>query len=115
MFIWLLGYSNMCGCYLRSCVHIIMHVIFIHFNMLPFLFFVLLVVWLLITFEHIVPFSFVSTPSPLHFRSESTIRYIRSWFRIRSLSASFRIWRKHMVKDMVMVKSDPIRSGYIPS
>jgi hypothetical protein len=89
MSIWLIGYSNMCGCYTRSCVHMIIHVIFIHFNMLPFLFFVFLVVWLLTSFKRTDPIIFVSAPSLLYFRSESAIRYILFRIRIRSLSASF--------------------------
>jgi hypothetical protein len=97
-------------CYLRSCVHIIIHVIFINFIMLPFLFFVFLVVWLLTIFKHTNPISFVSVLNLLHFCSESVIRYICFRIRIRSLSAPLRIRRKHMVK----AKSDPIWSVYIP-
>jgi hypothetical protein len=67
----------------------IIDVIFIHFNMLLFLFFVFLVVWLLTTFKCTDPISFVSAPSLHHFRSESTIRYICFRIRIRSLSALF--------------------------
>jgi hypothetical protein len=70
-------------------VHIIIHLIFIHFNMLPFLFFVLLVVWLLTTFKRTDPISFISAPSPLYFRSEDAIRYIHSQIHIRSSSAPF--------------------------
>jgi hypothetical protein len=88
---WLLGYLNMCICYLRSCVHIIIYVIFIHFIILPFLFFVFLVVWLLIIFKRTDPISFVSVTNPLHFRSESAIRYIRFRIRIQTLSAPLRI------------------------
>jgi hypothetical protein len=41
-------------------VHIIIiYVIFIHFNMFPFLLFIFLVVWLLTTFKHIHPISFL--------------------------------------------------------
>jgi hypothetical protein len=83
--------------------------------MLLFLFFVFLVVWLLTNFKYTDPISFVSAPSPPYFRSESVIRYICSRIRIRSLSAPFRIRRKHMVEDMVNTKCDPIRSVYIPS
>jgi hypothetical protein len=104
----------MCRCYFRSCVHIIIHVIFIHFIILPFLLFVCLVLWLLTTFKCIVPISFVSAPNSLHFCSESVIRYICFRIRIRSLSAPLRIRRKHMVEDMVKAKSDPIQSVYIP-
>jgi hypothetical protein len=106
-----LGYSKMCGCYLRSCVHIIIHVLFIYFNILPFLFVVFLVVWSFTTLKRTDPISFVSTSSLLHF----AIIYIRSWIRIRSLSAPFWIRQKHMVEGMVKTKSDLIRSVYFPS
>jgi hypothetical protein len=66
----------MCICYLRSYVHIIIHVIFINLIILPFLFFIFLVVWLLTTFKSTDSISFVSDPNPLHFRSESAMRYI---------------------------------------
>jgi hypothetical protein len=73
-----------------------------------------LVVWLLTTFKRIDLISFASAPSPLHFHSEYTIRYIYFRIRIRSLSTPLHR-RKHMVEDMVKVKSDPIRSSYIPT
>jgi hypothetical protein len=83
--------------------------------MLPFLFFIFLVVWLLTTFKRTDPISFVSVLNPLHFRSESAIRYICFWIRIRSLSAPLRIRWKHIVEDKVKAKSDPIWSVYIPT
>jgi hypothetical protein len=83
--------------------------------MLPYLFFVFLVVWLLTTFKRTDPISFVSAPNPLYFRSESVIRYIRFRIRILSLSAPLWIRQKHMVEDIVKAKSNPIQSVYIPS
>jgi hypothetical protein len=99
----------MCRCYLRSCTLLFMLYLFIYFNILPFLFFVFLVIWLLTTFKCTNPSSFVSAPSPLHFCSESMIRYIRSQIRIRSLSTPFLIRQKRMVEDMVKEKSN----GYL--
>jgi hypothetical protein len=65
-------------------------------------------------YKHTDPISFVSAPSPFHFRSESTIKDIRFRICIRSLSAPLRIRRKNMVENMVKIKSNPIRSVYVP-
>ena len=61
------------------------------------------------------PINFISAPNPLNFRSESVIIYIRHRIRNRSLSDPIRIREKNMVKDMVVSKSDPIRSVYTPT
>jgi hypothetical protein len=90
-------------------MHIIIHIIFIYFIVLPFLFYAFLVIWLLTTFKCTDLISFVFAPSPLHFGSKSAITYICFRVCIRILSALLRIWWKHMVEDMVKEKSDPIR------
>ena len=64
---------------------------------------------------HTDPIYFISTPNPLHFRSESMLIYFRHRIRNRSLSDLIRIREKNMVKDMVEAKSDPIRSVYTPT
>ena len=64
---------------------------------------------LMIYIAHTDPTNFLSAPNPLRFRSESVIISIRPRIRNRSLSDPIRIREKNMVKDMVEVKSDPIR------
>ena len=66
---------------------------------------------LMIYIAHTDPTNFLSAPNPLRFRSESVIISIRPRIRNRSLSDPIRIREKNMVE----VKSDPIRSVYTPS
>jgi hypothetical protein len=92
----------MCGCYLRSCVHIIIHVIFTHFNILPFysLYSWLYGYYLLLN----VPIQLVLFLSRVRF--ESTIRYASGHYPVRSKSDKntwYRIWKRQ----------NPIRSVYI--
>jgi hypothetical protein len=64
------------------------------------------------TYTQTDPISFVSAPNLLHFRSKSTIRYIRFQIHILLLSAPLQIRWKNIVEDMVKAKSNPIQSVY---
>jgi hypothetical protein len=93
--------------YYYSCVH----AIFINYLTYHCLFYVVFGCMVIRnTYACTYLISFVSAPSPLHFRFESAVRYIRFWIRIRSLFAPNPMKKHGRGYGDSKIRSDPFTS-----